>query len=165
MTRLAICNCDLHRHLINWTLLYNTMEVSMLRLAGLTIAQHVFPPALTGRLELISRKNCFLRNGMKSYRGEQISRKIVSPELGSRSYSDFVKNIALLGTKKWGPTCDRDISNSTIYTIRIYPEYTVPDCVSLQITGEGLFAVVCRGLLLTVPQNDIMLYTGTALFG
>ena len=32
------------------------MEVSMLRLAWLPIAQHVFQPALTGRLELISRK-------------------------------------------------------------------------------------------------------------
>ena len=41
---------------INWTLLCDTMEVSMLRLAWLPITQHVFQPALTGRLELISRK-------------------------------------------------------------------------------------------------------------
>ena len=31
------------------------------------------------------------------YRGEQISRKIVSRELNARSYHDFAKNIALLG--------------------------------------------------------------------
>ena len=46
----------LHWRWINWTLFCDTMEVSMLRLAWLPIAQHVFQPALTGRLELISRK-------------------------------------------------------------------------------------------------------------
>ena len=56
MPRLAVCSRDLHCHWINWTLLCDTMEVSMLRLAWLPIAQHVFQPALTGRLELISRK-------------------------------------------------------------------------------------------------------------
>ena len=56
MPRLAVCSHDLHWHWINWTLLWDTMEVSMLRLAWLPIAQHVFQPALTGRLELISRK-------------------------------------------------------------------------------------------------------------
>ena len=56
MPRLAVCSRDLHWHWINWTLLYDTIEVSMLRLAWLPIAQHVFQPALTGRLELISRK-------------------------------------------------------------------------------------------------------------
>ena len=56
MPRLAVCSHVLHWHWINWTLLCDTMEVSMLRLAWLPIAQHVFQPALTGRLELISRK-------------------------------------------------------------------------------------------------------------
>ena len=56
MPRLAVCSRDLHWHWINWTLLCDTMEVSMLCLAWLPIAQHVFQPALTGRLELISRK-------------------------------------------------------------------------------------------------------------
>ena len=55
----------------------------MLRLARLTTAQHVFQPALTGRLELVSRK-------------------IVSRELGPRSYRDFAKNIGFLGAKKMG---------------------------------------------------------------
>ena len=123
MPRLAICSRDLHWHWINWTLLYDTMEVSMLRLAWLTIEQHVFQPALTStsssRLELISR------TGNKVYRGEQISRKIVSHELGPRSYRNFAKNNMLLGGKKWGPICDRDISNSAIYTTAIYQEYTV----------------------------------------
>ena len=56
MPRLAICSRDLHWHWINRTLLCDTMEVSMLSRAWLTIAQHVFQPALTGRPELISRK-------------------------------------------------------------------------------------------------------------
>ena len=56
MPRLAVCSRDLHWHWINWTLLCDTMEVSILRLAWLPIAQHVFQPALTGRLELISQK-------------------------------------------------------------------------------------------------------------
>ena len=56
MPRLAVSSGDLHWHWINWTLLCDTMEVSMLRQAWLSIAQHVFQPALTGRLELISRK-------------------------------------------------------------------------------------------------------------
>ena len=56
MPRLVVCNRDLHWHWINWNLLCDTMEVSMLRLIWLPIAQLVFQPALTGRLELISRK-------------------------------------------------------------------------------------------------------------
>ena len=56
MPRLTICSRDLHWHWINRTLLCDTMEVSMLSRAWLTIAQHVFQPVLTGRPELISRK-------------------------------------------------------------------------------------------------------------
>ena len=47
MPKLAICSRDLHWHWINRTLLCDTMEVSMLSRAWLTIAQHVFQPALT----------------------------------------------------------------------------------------------------------------------
>ena len=97
MPRLAVCSRDLHWHWINWTLLCDTMEVSMLRLAWLPIAQHVFQPALTGRLELISWKIVSSEQEQRLYRGEQISRKIVSRELNARSYRDFAKSIALLG--------------------------------------------------------------------
>ena len=121
MPRLAICSRDLHWHWINRTLLCDTMEVSMLSGAWLTIAQHVFQPALTGRPELISRKIVSGETGNKGYRGEQISRKIVSRELGPRCYRDFAKNITLLGAKKMGSNMrpryiqfrdihDRDIS-------------------------------------------------------
>ena len=56
MPRFAVCSRNLHWRWINWTLLCDTMEVSMLRLGWLPIAQHVFQPALTGRLKLISPK-------------------------------------------------------------------------------------------------------------
>ena len=74
-------------------------------------------------------------NRNKGYRGEQISWKIVSRELNARSYRDFAKisrswaphlqNSRNQWAKKWGPTCDRDISNSAIYTTAIYQAYTV----------------------------------------
>ena len=78
MPRLAVNSRDLHWHWINWTLLCDTTEVSMLRLAWLPIAQHVFQPTLTGRLELISRK-------------------IVSSEQEQRlsRWADFAKNCLL----------------------------------------------------------------------
>ena len=44
MPRLTVCSRHLHWHWINWTLLCGTME-SLLRLAWLPIAQHVFQPA------------------------------------------------------------------------------------------------------------------------
>ena len=53
MPRLAVCSRDLHWHWINWTLLCDTMEVSMFCLVWLPITQHVIQPALTGKLELI----------------------------------------------------------------------------------------------------------------
>ena len=78
---------------------------------------------------------------------KQISRKIVSREPDQRHprWADFAngvqgitvisRKIALLGVmsaklakwvaKKWGPTCDRDISDSAIYTTAIYRAYTV----------------------------------------
>ena len=99
MPRLAVCSHDLHWHWINWTLLCDTMKVSMLRLAWLPIAQHVFQPALTGTEVGSSwfREKLSPANRNKGYRGEQISQKIVSRELNARSYRDFAKNIALLG--------------------------------------------------------------------
>ena len=129
MPTLAVCSRDLHWHWINWTLLCGTMEVSMLRLAWLPIAQHVFQPALTGRLELISRKIVSseqeqrlswwadFANWMQGVTA--IWRKI------SRSWAPRLQNLRNRWAKKWGPTCNRDISNSAIYTTAIYRAYTV----------------------------------------
>ena len=135
MPRLAVCSRDLHRHWINWTLLCDTMEVSMLRLAWLPIAQHVFQPPLTSRLELISRKI------VSSEQEQRLSRwadfvKNCLPRIECKELPRFREKYRALGRhvckireiggqKKWGPTCDRDISNSAIYTTAIYRAYTV----------------------------------------
>ena len=83
MSRLAVCSHDLHWHWINWTLLCDTMEVSMLRLVCLPIAQHVFQPALTGMLELISRKIDSCEWEQRLSRWADVT-KIVSRELDAK---------------------------------------------------------------------------------
>ena len=125
MPRLAICSRDLHWQWINWAPLYNTMEVSMLRLTWLTVAQHVFYPALTGRLELISRKIVSCEPGTKAIAVSRFREKL--------SPANWVQGVTAISwkisrswaPKKWGPTCDRDISNSAIYATAIYRAYTV----------------------------------------
>ena len=127
MPRLAVCSRDLHWHWINWTLLCNTMEVSMLRLAWLPIAQHVFQPALTGIDSSWFREKLSPANRNKGYRSEQILRKIVSHELNARSYRDFAKNIALLGatSAKFAKSVAK---NGVQHATAIYPipRYTRP---------------------------------------
>ena len=74
-------------------------------------------------------------NRNKGYPGDQISRKIspanwmqgvtaISRKI-SRSWAPRLQNSRNRWAKKWGPTCDRDISNSAIYTTAIYRAYTV----------------------------------------
>ena len=43
----------------------------------------------------------------------------------SRSWAPRLQNSQNRWAKKWGPTCDRDISNPAIYTTAIYRAYTV----------------------------------------
>ena len=125
MPRLAICSRDLHWHWINRTLLCDTMEVSMLSRAWLTIAQHVFQPALTGRPELISRKIVSGEPGTKAIAVSKFREKL-SPANWVQGVIAISRKISRSwAPKKWGPTCDRDISNSAIYTTAIYRAYTV----------------------------------------
>ena len=81
------------------------------------------------------RKKFSPANRNKGYRGEQISRKLspanwmqgvtaISRKI-SRSWAPRLQNSQNRWAKKWGPTCDRDISNSAIYTTAIYRAYTV----------------------------------------
>ena len=128
MPRLAICSRDLHWHWINRTLLCDTMEVSMLSGAWLTIAQHVFQPALTGRPELISRKIVSGEPGTKAIAVSRFREKL-SPANWVQGVTAISRKISRSwAPKKWGPTCDRDISNSAIYTTAIYRAYTVLSC-------------------------------------
>ena len=93
MPRLAACSRDLHWHWINWTLLCDTMEVSMLRLAWLPIAHSMCSSPHWQVGSSWFREKLSPANRNKGYRGEQISRKFVSRELNARSYRDFAKNI------------------------------------------------------------------------
>ena len=121
MPRLAICSRDLHWHWINRTLLCDTMEVSMLSRALLTIAQHVFQPALTGRPELISQKIVSGEPGTKAIAVTRFSEKLSPANWVKGVTAISQKNIALLGAKKIGSSMrpryiqfrdihDRDIS-------------------------------------------------------
>ena len=115
MPRLAICSRDLHWHWINRTLLCDTMQVSMLSRAWLTIAQHVFQPALTGR---------------PLSRWADLNEKL-SPTNWVQGVTEISgKKIALLGAKKIGSNMrpryiqfcdihDRDISG--VHCIGVAP--------------------------------------------
>ena len=125
MPRLAICSRDLHWHWINRSPLCDTMEVSMLSRAWMTIAQHVFQPALTGRPELISRKIVSGEPGTKAIVVSRFREKL-SPANWVQVVTAISRKISRSwAPKKRGPTCDRDISNSAIYTTAIHRAYTV----------------------------------------
>ena len=119
---------------INWTLLCDTMEVSMLRLAWLPITQHVFQPALTGRLELISRKNCLRRTGTKAIAVSRFREKFsptnwmqgvaaISRKI-SRSWAPRLQNSWNQWAKKWGQHA------TAIYPV---PRYTRPPYIGLTL--------------------------------
>ena len=139
MPRLAICSRDLHWHWINRTLLCDTMEVSMLSRAWLTIAQHVFQPVLTGGPELISRKIVSGEPGTKAIAVSRFREKL-SPANWVQGVTAISRKISRSwAPKKWGPTCDRDISNSAIYTTAIYRAYTVFDISRVAIRALWYF--------------------------
>ena len=120
MPRLAICSRDLHCHWINRTLHCDTMELSMLSRAWLTIPQHVFLPALTGRRELISRKIVSGEPGTKLSRWADFTKKCL-PRIGSKVLPRFREKYRALGRQSMGSNMqplyiqfrdihDRDIS-------------------------------------------------------
>ena len=95
----------------------------MLSRAWLTIAQHVFQPALTGRPELISRKIVSGEPGTKAI--EQISTKNCLPRIGSKVLPRFREKYRALGRQKNG------VQHATaIYPI---PRYTRPRYIGLTL--------------------------------
>ena len=162
MPRLAICSRDLHWQWINWAPLYDTMEVSMLRLTWLTVAQHVFQPALTGRLELISRKIVSCEPGTKAIAVSRfreklspanwvqgvtaISRKISrswAPKMGSNMrprYIQFrdIRDRDISGLHCTWPNVDRDLDG-------ILPKGPYPPC--LRMADRALLAICPRSML------------------
>ena len=134
MPRLAVCSRDLHWHWINWTLLCNTMEVSMLRLAWLPIAQHVFQPALTGRLELISRKIVSSEQEQRLSRWADFAKNCL-PRIECKELPRFREKYRALGRH----VCKiREIGgqkNGVQHATAIYPIpwYTRPRCIGLTL--------------------------------
>ena len=129
MPRLAICSRDLHWQWINWAPLYDTMEVSMLHLAWLTVAQHVFQPALTGRLELISRKIVSCEPGTKAIAVSRFREKL--------SPANWVQGVTAISRKmsrSWSP------KNGVQHATAIYPipRYTRPRYIGLTLYSEAL---------------------------
>ena len=79
-------------------------------------------------------ENCLLQARSKASAVSRFREKL-SHANGVQGITAISRKIALLGVmsaklakwvaKKWGPTCDRDISDSAIYTTAIYRAYTV----------------------------------------
>ena len=113
MSRLVTCSRDLYWHWINRTLLCDTMEVSMIRRAWLTIAQHVFLPALTGRPELISRQIVSSEPEQRLSRWADFANNCL-PRIGSKVLPRFREKYRALGRQKWGPTWNRDIQSTPV---------------------------------------------------
>ena len=84
-------------------------------------------------------ENCLLRAGSMASAVSRFREKL-SPANGVQGITANSRKIALLGVmsaklakwvaKKWGPTCDRDISDSAIYPI---PRYTRPRYIGLTL--------------------------------
>ena len=141
MPRLAICSRDLHWQWINWAPLYDTMEVSMVRLTWLAVAQHVFQPALTGRLELISRKIVSCEPGTKAIAVSRFREKL--------SPANWVQGVTAISRKiphSWAP------KNGVQHATAIYPipRYARPRYIGLTLyqifrqavtTSKGSFKV------------------------
>ena len=128
MPRLAICSHDLHWQWIIWTLLCDTMEVSMLRLAWLTTAQHVFQPALTGRLELVSRKIVSRGREQRWSRWANFAKNCL-PRIGSKELPWFREKYRVLGRQK----------NGVQHATAIYPisRYTRPRYIGTRLYYIG----------------------------
>ena len=117
MPGLATCSRDFHWQWINWTLPYDTMEVSRIHLAWLAITQLVFQPALSGRLELISRKIVSCEPRTKAIAMSRFHEKL-SPANWAHGVTAILRKILC----SWAP------KNGVQHATAIYPipRYTRP---------------------------------------
>ena len=134
MPRLAVCSRDLHWHWINWTLLCDTMEVSMLHLAWLPIAQHVFQPALTGRLELISRKIVSSEQEQRLSRWADFAKNCL-PRIECKELPQFREKYCALGHHDCKIREIGGQKNGVQHATAIYPipRYTRPRYIGLTL--------------------------------
>ena len=102
----------------------------MLRLAWLTIPQHVFQPALTGRLELISRKIVSCKPGTKAIAVSRFREKL--------SPANWVQNWVVISRKiarSWVP------KNGVQHGTAIYP---IPRYTRQRYIGSTLYTAVLK---------------------
>ena len=110
------------------------MEVSMLRLAWLPIAQHVFQPTLTGRLELIPRKIVSSKQEQRLSRYADFAKKCL-PRIECKELPRFREKYRALGRH----VCKiREIGgqkNGVQHATAIYPipRYTRPRYIRLTL--------------------------------
>ena len=94
-------------------------------------------------------------NGNKGFPGEQISRKLspaywmqgvtaISRKI-SHSWAPRLQNLRYRWAKKWGPTCDRDISNSVIQD---------RDISGVHCTGKDALYIETRPRVLIPPPHS-----------
>ena len=104
MPRLAICGRDLHGHWTNRTLLCDTMEVSMLRRAWLTMAQHVFQcssPLWQVGQSWFSEKLSPVNRKQRLSRWPDFAKNCLPP-IGSKVLLRFCEKYRAPGRKKMG---------------------------------------------------------------
>ena len=96
----------------------------MLRLTWLTVAQHVFQPALTGRLELISRKIVSSEPGTKAIAVSRFREKL-SPANTVQGVTAISRKIS----RSWAP------KNGVQHATAIYPipRYMRPRYIGLTL--------------------------------
>ena len=106
-------------------------------------------------------KNWLLRTGTKAFTVSRFRKKL-SPANWMQGVTRFrekyralrhhvCKNSRNGWAKKWGLTCDRDISNSTIYTTAIYREYTVlKSCFK-----QSIYSLYCSQINSLWPRDTI----------
>ena len=152
MPRLEICNHVLHWQWINWTLLCDTMEVSMVCLASLAIAQHVFQPALTGRPEsgpeLISQQ-LSPANGNKGYIAVSRFHEKMFP-------ANCVQRVTAISRKisrSWSP------KNWVQHATAIYPipRYTRPRYIGLTLYHKFLWIMLISILTHAINSKSILI--------
>ena len=128
----------------------------MLRLAWLTIAQHVFQPALTGRLELVSRKIVS--------RGQRTKAITVSKFREKLSPTNWIQGVTAISRKisrSWAP------KNGVQHATAIYPipRYTRPRYIGLTLYRNCHYENKSHSCLIRWRHNCLILIMGLPIPG
>ena len=125
MPRLAICSRDLHWQWINWAHSTTQWRCQCSAWRGWPSHSMCFIPHWQVGLSWFHEKLSPANREQRLSRWADFAKKL--------SPANWVQGVTVISQKisrswapkKWGPTCDRDISNSAIYATAIYRAYTV----------------------------------------